>query len=530
MRTTDEPIEGGEMYRAVDRRRFLQAAIGAGVSTAASLVGCRSAVAATPKRPRGGRFRVAVSYSSSYHSLDPALLVGELERFVSFGQLRNCLMGIDASGNLEPELAESAAPNDEATRWTFALRKGVEFHHGKTFTADDVEFSIARILDKSTRSSARQRLEIIKWIRKPDDLTVEFNLHRPHSQFPYLLADHRTSIIPEKADRRLMSKGIGTGPFRLVDWRPGEVARCARNPKYFREDRPFFDEVETIVIGDPNARAAAVASGQVDCVNRALGSARRLRSGKGIQLIQAIGARHLNFAARVDRAPFDDSNVLLALKHGIDRNALLKQVFSGFGVIGNDHPISPADPNHAKLPQREYDPDRAIFHLKKAGLGRLKLELSVPVTVMESEREAAARYQKDLERSGIELDVSATPAREYQSSVWRKRPFFTSLWSSRLPTDEIFALAYVSTGMWNETGWKSERFDRFFRESRRTLEASNRTELYWEMQRMIRGKGGAVIPVFINDVMAASSSIGHDRVAAFGDLDGYKCAERWWKR
>ena len=219
----------------------------------------------------------------------------------------------------------------------------------------------------------------------------------------------------------------------------------------------------------------------------------------------------------------------LALKHAIDREALIKSIKHGHAVLGNDHPIARSDRYHAdELPQRRYDPDKAKFHLKQAGLSNLSVQLSVADVISQDAVEMAVLYAEQAAKAGIKIDVVHERDKVYWSKVWRKKGWYASFWSGRPTPDWIFTQAYASGADWNETFWKHKRFNKLLGAARGELNDAKRREMYVEMQRIVSDEGGAVIPFFGNYVMAATTKLQFGKVAATAPLDGLRMPERWW--
>jgi peptide/nickel transport system substrate-binding protein len=185
-------------------------------------------------------------------------------QLVIYGQLANSLVEIDHENRPVPELAESWEASPDAKQWTFKLRKGVEFHNGKTMDADDVVYSINHHLGEESKSAAKALLKAIADIRKDDKHTVTFILKDGNADFPYIMSDYHLCIMPAGGDT---AAGVFTGAYVLKDFEPGVRAFAVRNPNFFKSDRGHFDEVETIAISDVNARTNALKTGQIDVMN-----------------------------------------------------------------------------------------------------------------------------------------------------------------------------------------------------------------------------------------------------------------------
>jgi peptide/nickel transport system substrate-binding protein len=254
-----------------------------------------------------------------------------------------------------------------------------------------------------------------------------------------------------------------------------------------------------------------------------------LEKNPGISVKEVTGGAHYTAPMRTDMTPFDNNDVRLALKFGLDREALLKTVLRGHGKVGNDHPIGPAYQYYAaELPQREYDPDKAKFHLKKAGLSKLKVQLSAADAAFAGAVDAAVLYKEYAANADIDIEVIREPDDGYWSNVWMKKGWCLCYWNGRSTEDWMFATAYADGAAWNDTYWKHEKFNKLLVEARSELNQAKRREMYVEMQRIVRDEGGTVVPLFNNYVFAATNKLKHGTLQGNRDMDGQKLCERWW--
>jgi peptide/nickel transport system substrate-binding protein len=230
------------------------------------------------------------------------------------------------------------------------------------------------------------------------------------------------------------------------------------------------------------------------------------------------------------KAPFDNNDVRLALKLVIDREALLKTVLRGYGVVGNDHPISPANEFHAsELPQRKYDPEKAKYHVKKSGVGTLKVKLHAAEAAFAGATDAAVLTKEHASKAGIDIQVVRAPNDGYWSNIWTKVGWSMCYWGGRPTEDWMFTTAYAADAAWNDAHWEHKRFNELLIEGRGELDPKKRREIYVEMQRIVRDEGGTAVPLFNNYVFACSDKTQHGpNLAGNWDLDGAKINERWW--
>jgi peptide/nickel transport system substrate-binding protein len=255
-----------------------------------------------------------------------------------------------------------------------------------------------------------------------------------------------------------------------------------------------------------------------------------LKRAKGVKVLATTGTQHYTFPMDTRAAPFSDNNVRQALKYAIDRQELLDKILSGYGAIGNDHPIGRSNRYFAAdLEQKVYDPDKAKFYLKKAGLDTLTVSLSSADSAFPHAVDAAILYSEKAAKAGVTINVVREPSDGYWSNVWMKKPFCACYWGGRPTEDWMFATAYAAGAPWNDTFWNNERFNALLKEARSELDESKRRQMYAELQDIVANQGGVVIPMFASYVMGHSDKIAHpDKVAANWTLDGFRAVERWW--
>ncbi len=349
----------------ISRREFMGRSLAAGATVAmASTLASKALKAATPKK--GGHLRVGVGHGATSDSLDPATFADAYMQFVGMG-LRNHLTEVGNTDKLIPELSESWEASDDASQWTFKLRKGIEFHNGKTMDADDVVASFNHHRGEDSKSAAKGVVDPIVEVKADGKNTVVFTLQEGNADFSYIASDYHIAIMPSKDGKVDWQSGIGTGGYKIKKYEPGVRTLLERNPNYWKEGHAHFDSAEVLAITDQTARTNALTTGEIDVMDRVeIKTAHLLKRNPDIRIEETSGTAHYTFAMRTDTPPFDNNDVRMALKLAVDRDALLQSVLRGHGVIGNDHPIGLSNRFHAgELPQRTYDIDKAKFHLKK---------------------------------------------------------------------------------------------------------------------------------------------------------------------
>lgn len=512
----------------ISRREFMERAAAAGITAAMATTLMAGTALAAPKQ--GGKWRFGTSHGSTTDSLDPGQFTNSGINQIGYS-LRNHLTEVDHTGKLVPELSESWAASDDAAQWTFTLRKGVEFHNGKTMTTDDVIASINHHRGES-KSAAKPILATVKELKADGPDKVVFTLEGGNADFPFIVSDYHVAIMPAKSDGTVdWQSGIGTGAYTLESFEPGVRYKGKRNPNYWKSGHGNFDEVEIITIADVAARTNALTTGEIDTMDRVdLKTVHLLKRRKNIKIEEVTGTLHYTMPMHMDVAPFDNHDVRMALKLSLDREALLKTILRGHGVLGNDHPISPANRYHAgDLPQRHYDIDKAKYHMKKAGLSNLKVKLSAADAAFAGAVDAAVLYKEHAAPAGIDIEVVREPNDGYWSNVWLKKPWCMVYWGGRPTEDWMFSQAYAKGADWNESHLDHDKFNKLLVQARAELDENKRRAMYVEMQSIVRDEGGTVIPAFANYVFASSKKVMHnDAMAGNWDMDGSKACERWW--
>jgi peptide/nickel transport system substrate-binding protein len=510
----------------ISRRSFVVAGAGA-------LAFCLDRTVRAQSGPKpGGRFRLGLGEADIGDNHDPAtwgtsdmLIVG------LWGGVYNNLMEIGPDNTLTPELAESVDSSRDAKVWSFKLRSGVTFHNGKTLDSEDVVASFNHHRGRLSMSAAKPIVDSIIDVHADGRDRVVFTLSGGNADFPLLCTDYHLVIGALGAGIIDWEPAAGTGGYRLAAHERGVRMLLRRNPHYWKSGRAHFDEVELIHIPDIAARMTAVISGQVDVIERPdLKSLHLLRQNPAVLIDEVTGTQHYTMPMFTDVAPFSDVNVRLALKYAIDRQALVQTILHGHGSPGNDSPITPANRFFATdLLPRPYDPDRARFYLRQAGLQSLRVELSAADAAFKGAVDTAVLFKEHAARAGIDIKVVREPSDGYWVSVWRHRPFVMAFWNGRPSEDWMFSEVYARNAPWNDTHWNNSRFNDLLLGARAELDTGKRRDMYREMQHLVSDDGGVIVPMFANYVTARRSTVAHEPVIASNqDLDGWKCIERWW--
>jgi peptide/nickel transport system substrate-binding protein len=518
----------GELQRSASRRDVLAMLMAGGMQ--ATLAGSLATLASTahaqaPMPRKGGRIRVAGTASGVNDTLDPARQSNHTDYCRGY-MFYNGLTSLDGSLTPQPSLAEEFTTRDAKT-WVFKLRKGVSFHDGKPLTPADVVFSMMRHKDPATASRAKVLADQIEEVSATGPNEVTFRLAAPNADLPVILATYHFHIVKEGTTD--FTAGIGTGPYKLKEFKPGVRSIAVRNDNYWKPNRPYLDEIEFVGITDEPARVNALLSGQLDLISAVdPRSVERVKGTGKHAIFETKSVSYTDLIVRLDRSPGTSPDFALAMKHLFNREQMLKSIQLGHGVVANDQPISPSNRFYFKgLPQRPYDPEKAKWHFQKSKIGSTPVPVVVSPAATNSV-EMALVMQHAAQQIGLNLEVKRMPADGYWSTHWMKHPVGFGNVNARPSADLALTLFFKSDAPWNEAGWKNEKFDQLLVASRGETDLAKRAQMYADMQVMIHHEGGIGIPMFISSIDGHNAKLKGLSPVPLGGMMGSTFSEHVW--
>ena len=184
-------------------------------------------------------------------------------------------------------------------------------------------------------------------------------------------------------------------------------------------------------------------------------------------------------AMEIDKPPFDNPDLRLALKYAIDREQILKVLFSGYGALGNDHPIPPTDPYFNKdLPQRKHDPDRAAFYLKRSGHRSADHIAGLRRRIRGRGRGRRAVSGERRQSRAQDRAQAASPADGFWDNVWLKAPFVESYWNGRPAATHMLSVVYGAGAPLNETHWRNDKFEKLLADAKSETDEAKRKRVH----------------------------------------------------
>jgi peptide/nickel transport system substrate-binding protein len=501
----------------ITRRDAVRGALAGGVLLGAGgvLAACGSEDVDVPTRDfgasslknvrNGGSLRIGVQGGGANDSID-AHIPATIPDISRVFQLYEPLADRDIKSDFELVLAESIEPEQGAKAWTIRLKPGITFHNGKPVTADDVLFSLGRIIDPKDPKTGAASIGYIDLdrSRKLDRRTVRLQLKFANVGFPDDLGQYFNSIVPTDYDPK---KPVGTGPFMFDSFTPGQRSVFKKFPDYWRDGLPRVDEVTIIDFPEDTPRVNALLSGQVDAItNLPSGQIAQVKSNDQFKVLISETGGWQPFTMRVDQAPFKDAKVRQAMRLLVDREQMISQVLSGQGRVANDL-YSPYDPAYNNdLPQRHQDLDQAKSLLRQAGQSDLRVEL-VTSPVFQGIVEAAQVIAEQAKGAGVTINVRKVDTGTFYGDNYLSWTFAQDFWATRTYLSQV-AQGSLPDSPYNETHWKDPEFLDLIGQARAELDDAKRTELLKAAQKIEWERGGLIVWSFSNQIDAYNTTVG----------------------
>ncbi len=382
--------------------------------------------------------QIIISETADINALDPKFIKGRQTQNV-VRLMFDSLYHRDNNMQIVPWLATSYENPDELT-WRFHLRQGVKFHNGNGFTADDVKFTLSRLMEDDSVWNARKFVDQVEVV---DDYTVDIITKEPYAAFmTRVVLWHMTDedYFEEVGADGFASAPTGTGPFKFVEWAKDERLVLKANPDYWGGS-PRIKTVIFAPIPESATRIAALESGDVDIIT-AVPPEYVDQAPAGVEIATVAGTRAFYLGLNVNVEPFDDVRVRHAMNYAVDVESIIENVLNGL-ARRIDNPLLPEAFGYAATPVYSYDPERAKSLLAEAGYPdgfEMELDTQPPL------KEIAEVLAGQLGAVGINVTVNimekAALYAKYEPGF--SQTFLTSWGNSEADADGILSKQFYS--------------------------------------------------------------------------------------
>ena len=450
-----------------------------------------SATAAEPRH--GGTLNVGLE--ADFPGFDPLIMGALVERMVATS-FYETLMDMNAQGEIVPHLAESLKVSGDGTSYTLKLRTGIKFHDGTPLDAAAVVFNVRRLMDPANGCRCQANVVGIKSVDATGPDTVVFTLKTPDAAFPAVLADVPGMATSPTAIRKAQEAGlkyadtpVGTGPFRLVEWKRGVSLKVERNPDYWQKGLPYLDSVVYRPIPDQQTRMASLTAGDIQL--SAVPSAQDVAAAKSgttrVQLVESPGLGSVFAMFNAKREPTNDPRVRQALFHATDRALILKTLFRGIYPLANQ-PFGPglaSGRQDVKFPA--YDPAKARALLKEYGK---PVKFTFSVTATPDSVQMAQVLQQMWQKVGIEVKIEQLEQLQLIGKAIKHD--FDGMyfrWPGRGDPDMNVYPFFHSKSTRNYTQYANPEMDRLLEVGRGTFDQKTRLEIYTQVSQLLAADG-----------------------------------------
>lgn len=475
--------------------------------------------------------------STGIATLDPAFAKNQSIMW-AIHQVYNTLVEIDSNLNIVPSLARSWDIDAARTTYTFHLRTDVYFHDndifpdgkGRKMQADDVVFSLNRIIDKTTASSGawifNNRVDSLQPFTALNDSTFQLKLLRPFHPIMGILSMQYCSIVPreavEKYGKDFRRNPIGTGPFTFVSWDEGEALVMHKNKHYWETDTagnalPYLDAIQVSFFDNKATEFLQFRQGKLSFVNDIDPSFKdELLTKKGTLRKEWEGKLKLNKTAYLNTEYFgilvDEKNPLVqtsptklklvrqAMNYAINRPQLMMYMRNSIGIPAEAGFVPGGLPskNVEWVKGYRYDPEKARQLLQQAGFGNRKAMPVIKLLTIPIYADIASFAAKQMEEVGIPVQVEVIQKSLLLEQTAKSQAlFFRGSWIADYPDAENYMAMFYSKNPAppNYTRYKNPDFDKLYEQALLAINDSLRYDLYRKMDQLVINDA-PVIPIW----------------------------------
>ncbi|MCR4397730.1 MAG: ABC transporter substrate-binding protein [Firmicutes bacterium] len=419
------------------------------------------------------------------------------------------LVGRDKDGNRVPKLATSWKMLDPK-KWEFKLREGVKFTDGTPFDGKAVKVSLERS-SKAPRGSGF--VGFVESVDVVDPLTVVLNLKTPFGPILDNLSDPVAGIVSpaalEKYGDDISKNPVGTGPFKLLEWIPGDRTVFVANTEYWGK-KPALDKVIMRAIPEESTRLMALKSGETDLIeNPAPHEVPNLKKDPNFTVIQTPRARNVWLGMNIKDKILSNKKVRQAIALAVDEETIVSSVLEGMGRVADNGFIPPEVVKLSPAPSYEYNPTKAKQLLAEAGYPNgLTLNLWTPENRYLRDKQVCEVIAQQLQQVGINCKITVMEWGSYLAACGRhEQQLYLMGWGFMTGEPAQALRQTLSTGnTFNYTQYSDPEFDELLAKAEQEADKVKRASYYQRMAEMIQTRDFAVVPLYYMYNSYASTS------------------------
>ena len=424
---------------------------------------------------------------------DPQALNNGTTTSVLYNVFSN-LVKYDDAGEIVMDLAESYELLEDQVTWEFKIREDAVFHDGTPVTAEDVAWSLTRVMTDESSSDYMNFSPLAEAVAV-DDYTVHVVSKDPYPIMLQLLCKGGAAVLPkayfeENGEEAWLANPIGSGPYQLTEYVKDDHVTLVPFADYYGEQNPDWEEVIFRVVPESSTRVGELIAGNVDAVNMVIPTEwERVNGNEGTAVVNGPSTRVYQLALKTDKGPTADLRVRQAIDLAIDDQTIVDTILQGAGTpMLTRIPSGVNGCNEDLVGKYNYDPERAKELLAEAGYPEgFSMKIEAPTGRYTMDAEISQAIVAMLSQVGITVDLQLLESSAYSNvfSAHSAEDGFMTCFGLGFFDASYGMIGYFGVNTSGESNWNDQEYIDMYYEAEFNMNEEERTQLFQEMQQMV---------------------------------------------
>lgn len=424
---------------------------------------------------------------------DPQALNNGTTTSVLYNVFSN-LVKYDDAGEIVMDLAESYELLEDQVTWEFKIREDAVFHDGTPVTAEDVAWSLTRVMTDESSSDYMNFSPLAEAVAV-DDYTVHVVSDDPYPIMLQLLCKGGAAVLPkayfeENGEEAWLANPIGSGPYQLTEYVKDDHVTLVPFADYYGEQNPDWEEVIFRVVPESSTRVGELIAGNVDAVNMVIPTEwERVNGNEGTAVVNGPSTRVYQLALKTDKGPTADLRVRQAIDLAIDDQTIVDTILQGAGTpMLTRVPSGVNGCNEDLVGKYNYDPERAKELLAEAGYpDGFSMKIEAPTGRYTMDAEISQAIVAMLSQVGITVDLQLLESSAYSNvfSAHSAEDGFMTCFGLGFFDASYGMIGYFGVNTSGESNWNNQEYIDMYYEAEFNMNEEERTQLFQEMQQMV---------------------------------------------
>ena len=424
---------------------------------------------------------------------DPQALNNGTTTSVLYNVFSN-LVKYDDAGEIVMDLAESYELLEDQVTWEFKIREDAVFHDGTPVTAEDVAWSLTRVMTDESSSDYMNFSPLAEAVAV-DDYTVHVVSDDPYPIMLQLLCKGGAAVLPkayfeENGEEAWLANPIGSGPYQLTEYVKDDHVTLVPFADYYGEQNPDWEEVIFRVVPESSTRVGELIAGNVDAVNMVIPTEwERVNGNEGTAVVNGPSTRVYQLALKTDKGPTADLRVRQAIDLAIDDQTIVDTILQGAGTpMLTRVPSGVNGCNEDLVGKYNYNPERAKELLAEAGYpDGFSMKIEAPTGRYTMDAEISQAIVAMLSQVGITVDLQLLESSAYSNvfSAHSAEDGFMTCFGLGFFDASYGMIGYFGVNTSGESNWNNQEYIDMYYEAEFNMNEEERTQLFQEMQQMV---------------------------------------------